>query len=106
MRLTIYYFIFAMIPTFRRVVKCQYHIYHHSDIDDTAEYVSAPDLERKATANISQDTGIPDGTLCDWHRHRVGDENWFLLVERHPRARALNRESEAAIADFVRCCYC
>jgi hypothetical protein len=32
----------------------------------------------------------------------VGDENWFPLAEGHPRARALNPESEAAIADFVR----
>jgi hypothetical protein len=47
-----------MIPTFRRVVKRQYQIYDHSDIDDVLEYLSAPDLERGVIAKISRDTGI------------------------------------------------
>jgi hypothetical protein len=102
MRLTVYYFIFSMIPTFRRVMKRQHHIYHHSDIDDIIDYLSAPNLERGAIAKISQDTGIPDGTLRDWHCHRVGNENWFPLVEGHSQARTRNLESEAAIADLIR----
>jgi hypothetical protein len=65
MRLAVYYFIFLMIPTFRRVVKRQHYIYHHSDIDNILEYLSAPDLEHGAIAKISRDTGIPDGTLHD-----------------------------------------
>jgi hypothetical protein len=89
-----------MIPTFRHVVKRQHHIYHHSDIDDIIEYLSAPDLDRGAIAKISRNTGIPDSTFRDWHRHRLGDKNWFSLAEGHPRA--LKPESEAAIADFVR----
>jgi hypothetical protein len=97
MRLTVYYFIFSMIPTFRRVVKHQHHI---------LEYLSATDLERGAIAKISRDTGTPDGTLRDWDRHRMGDENWYPLAEGHLRARALNPKSEAAISDFVRCYYC
>jgi hypothetical protein len=52
MRLTVYYFIFSMIPTFRRVVTNQHHICHRSDIDDILEYVFAPDLEREAIAKI------------------------------------------------------
>jgi hypothetical protein len=102
MRLTVYYFIFSMIPTFRRVVKRQHHICYHSEIDDILEYLSEPNLERGAIAKISRDMGIPDGTLCDWHRHRVGEENWFPLADDHPRVRALNPESEAAIPDFIR----
>jgi hypothetical protein len=89
-----------VIPTFRRVVERQHHIYHHSDIDNILECLSAPNLEHEAIAKISRDR-VPDGTLRDWHCHRVGDENWFPLAEGHPRARALNSESEAAIADFV-----
>jgi hypothetical protein len=52
-RLTVYYFIFSIIPTFRRVVKRQHHSYHHSDFDGIFEYLSVPDLECGAIAKMS-----------------------------------------------------
>jgi hypothetical protein len=58
-------FIFSMIPTFRRVVKCQCHVYRHTNIDDILDYLHAPDLKRGAITKIARDTGIPKPTLRD-----------------------------------------
>jgi hypothetical protein len=91
-----------MIPTFRRIVKRQHHIYKHQEVDYIFEYLTTPTLERGAITKIARDTGIPEGTLCDWHRHRCVDNSWFPLNRGHPQVRALSPDNEAAIADFVR----
>jgi hypothetical protein len=94
-----------MIPTFRCIVKRQHHIYKHQEVDNILEYLTTPTLERGAITKIARDTGIPEGTLLDWHRHRRVDNNWFPLDRGHPQTRALNSDNEAAIADFVRVNY-
>ena len=91
-----------MIPTFKRVLKRQHHIYTHNEVDDILEYLGAPSLERGAIAKISRDTGIPDPTLRNWRRFRLADKTWFPLGQGHPRSRALGSECEAGIADFLR----
>jgi hypothetical protein len=94
-----------MIPTFRRVVARQHHVYQHYQIDDIVEYLGTPPLVRGAMAKIARDTGIPRQTLSDWHQARMRDPNWFPSALGHPRARALSESSEASIADFVRVNY-
>jgi hypothetical protein len=42
MVLAIYYFIFSIFPSFRRVVKCQHHIDRHADVDDIMDYLVRP----------------------------------------------------------------
>jgi hypothetical protein len=91
-----------MIPTFKRVVKRPHRIYPHDEVGPILDYLRLPVLERGAIAKIARDTGIPEPTLRDWHHHRLTDANWFPLSNGHPRARALNPESETAIADFLR----
>jgi hypothetical protein len=86
-----------MIPTFRRAVKCQYHVYRHTGIDHILYSCRAPDLERGAIVKIARDTGIQETALRDWDRHRVADENRFPFAEAHPRARALGQEYWASI---------
>jgi hypothetical protein len=91
-----------MIPTFKRVIKRSHHIYSHDEVDEVLDYLSAPSLKRGAIAKIARDTGIPEPTLRDWHRQRVADATWFPLANGHPRARALDPHSEAAIGDLIR----
>lgn len=94
-----------MIPTFKRVVGRQHHIYKHADVDDILDYLTSNPLERGAISKIARDTGIPDSTLRHWHRQRAADSTWFPLAMGHPQARALDSDAEAAIADFVRVNY-
>jgi hypothetical protein len=94
-----------MIPTFKRVVKRPHHIYKREEVEDILIYLSSPSLERRAIAEISRVTGIPNQTLHDWHRARIIDANWFPLASGHPQARALDPQCESGIADFVRVNY-
>jgi hypothetical protein len=91
-----------MIPTFTRLVERQYHIYCHHEVDEILDHLTRPVLEGGAVAKIAGGTHISETTRPDWHRQKLSDESWFPLPNRHPRARALNPSSEAAIADFQR----
>jgi hypothetical protein len=90
-----------MIPTFKRVVKRPHHISMHKEIDDILDYLGTSSLERGAIAKIARDTHIPEQTLRNWHRSRLADPDWFPLANGHPRARALDPQCEAAIAEFL-----
>jgi hypothetical protein len=79
-------------------VKHQSHVYRHINIGNILDYLYGPNLERGAIPKIARDTSIPEPTLRDGHHHNVAKENWFLLVEGHPRAQGPNLECEAAIA--------
>jgi hypothetical protein len=94
-----------MIPTFRRIMKRQHHIYKHQEVHDILECRPTPILERGAITKIARDTAIPEGTLYDSHRHRCIDNSWFPLDCGHSQARALNPDNEAAITNFVRVNY-
>jgi hypothetical protein len=90
-----------MIPTFKRVVKQQHHVYTHKEVDDILDYLTTPSLERGAIARIARDTHVPEQTLRNWRHSRLADPSWFPLEHGHPRARALDPQCEAAIADFL-----
>jgi hypothetical protein len=90
-----------------RVVSPEFFVavYTHDEVDKFLDYLSVPVLKRREIAKIARDTGIPNRTLRDWHCQRVADKTWFPLANGHPCARALNPESEAAIAYFIRANY-
>jgi hypothetical protein len=86
-----------MISTFKGVVKRQHHVYTHNKVD----YLTTSPLERGAIAKIARDIHVPEQTLRDWHHSRLADPSWLPLAHGHPRARAIDLQCEAAIADFL-----
>jgi hypothetical protein len=98
--LAVYNFTFSMIPTFRRVVKRQYHV---SDTP-TSTMSSTPSLGPIWRAEPSRrlcEIRASRTTLRDWHRHTVVNKNWFPFAEGNPPARPLDPECPAPIAAFL-----
>jgi hypothetical protein len=61
----------SMIPTFKRVVKRQHHVYTHNEVDDILNYLTTSPLERGSIAKIARDIHVPEQTLRDRHHSRL-----------------------------------
>jgi hypothetical protein len=93
----VFHLIFSIIPTFKRVVGYQHHIYKHGEVEEILEYFTSKPLERGVITKIARDTGIPDSILHHWHRQRAIGPTWFPLTIGYPQTGALDAD-----ADLVR----